>query len=306
MKKQIISVVFAVSIAIIISGCGNNDGAGTAATGSVSGYVYAPIGGAARVANAPAGYQPLSGATVTCGGASTTTDGNGYYILTGVPVGANKTLTISKENYGTITQTVTVTQGQTTVAAAENSAAGVITPASSGAISVVSTPASATIYIDSVNTGLVTPQTLNGLTSATHTVSVRLDNYIQAATQTITVATGQTTSVSFTLQPFECFSDADCADDNALTLDSCSSPGTAESSCLNAAIACNERADCDDGDPYTDEVCINGGTASAACSNPACTPWCFSNMQCEDGNFSTMDVCLFPNTCSSYCVHTAM
>lgn len=190
-------------IMISIAGCAGGGGSISPAstpTGNVSGYVYAPVGGAGRAAGAPTGYQPLQGATVYCDGISDTTDTDGYYLLEGVPTGPNKTVRITKTGYGTITKTgLSVTAGQTTVATPENSTDYIMTLTSSGSISVSSTPASATIYIDSILTGLTTPHTFEGISPGNHDVYVFLSGYVLPATQTVSVSTGETSSVSFTL-----------------------------------------------------------------------------------------------------------
>lgn len=201
MKRLIFAVVFAVAAVVFVSGCGGGGGGGGAAapveTGSVSGYAYAPIGGAGRAAAAPAGYQPLSGATVTCSGVTTTTNSNGYYVLTGIPVG-ERTLTISKTGFGTVTRTVAVSANATTVATAQDSVSGAMTLSTSGSVSVTTSPAGASIYIDGATATLTTPTTLAGLSVGEHTIYVTLNGYLGAA-QTVTVTNGGTASVSLTL-----------------------------------------------------------------------------------------------------------
>lgn len=189
-----------VCVMAVLAGCGGGSG-GTASTGNISGYVYVPVGGVSRAAGAPAGYEPLQGADVACEGITYTTKSNGYYILTGVPAGTNKTVTISKTGYGTITRTgITVTAGGTTVATREDTTDGLITLTSSGSISVTSTPDSATVYIDSKDTGVTTPHTFDGVSPGDHAVRVTLAGYTVPATQTVAVTSGSTSSVSFTLK----------------------------------------------------------------------------------------------------------
>jgi len=134
----------------IISGCGGGSGGFNGLYyGSVDGYVYAPVGGAARSADAMAGYLPLEGATVTVDIVSTTSNSSGYYSLTGISTGSGKTVTITKTGYTTATVTVTVTAGETATATGENTTEGLLTPTDSGSISVSSTPSNALIYLDS-------------------------------------------------------------------------------------------------------------------------------------------------------------
>src|SRR5437660_5703420 len=72
--------------------------------GTVSGAVTVTPGGA-----------PISGATVTLGSRTTTTNGSGNYSFTGLPAGTYPTETASAAGYGSSTTTViVVTDGDTT------------------------------------------------------------------------------------------------------------------------------------------------------------------------------------------------
>lgn len=97
-------------------------------SGSITGSVKNTSGGA------------IAGASVGFGGGTATTDANGNYILTGVPVGTVQ-LVASASGFQSVTQSVTVTGGNTSTAnftlaagAAKGTVAGKITNASSGAI----------------------------------------------------------------------------------------------------------------------------------------------------------------------------
>jgi len=68
--------------------------------GTVNGYVFDTSG------------NPISGATVSAGGVSNTTNSSGYYILVNVPSGS-QTVRASRSGYNTETQTVTVNPGST-------------------------------------------------------------------------------------------------------------------------------------------------------------------------------------------------
>jgi hypothetical protein len=69
-----------------------------------------------------------------------------------------------------------------------------------GSIYVTSNPAGATIYLDGASTGYTTPQTITGVAVRSHTVRCSLDGYTDQS-QGVTVQSGQTTSVSFSLSP---------------------------------------------------------------------------------------------------------
>lgn len=129
MSKRLIAVLLSVSVLVVLVGCGGGGGGGgggSTATGNISGYAYAPVGKGSRVAQAaPTSYEPLVGGTVTAGGISTTTNSDGYYVLTGVPTG-QQTLTITKTDVGSLTKTVEVLAGQTIVGTAEGSTESVL------------------------------------------------------------------------------------------------------------------------------------------------------------------------------------
>lgn len=202
MITKTIRMLLGLLFCLLLVSCGGAGGGKVfvANTGNVSGYVYAPVGGAARNAGAPAGYIAFQNATVSCSGKSTTTDSNGYYILTGIKTGA-QTIFITKSGYATITKTINVTAGQTTIATEENSTEGVLTLSASGSVTITSTPNAATIYIDAISTELTTPQTLHGISPGSHTVSVSLAGYISPMPQEVNISTSGTSDVSFTLNP---------------------------------------------------------------------------------------------------------
>jgi len=71
-------------------------------------------------------------------------------------------------------------------------------PAGTGTIKVVSSPAGADIYLDSVFRNKVTPDNLTGVSPGSHRVLVRLAGYEDSSTNVI-VADGKTTSASLAL-----------------------------------------------------------------------------------------------------------
>jgi hypothetical protein len=67
-----------------------------------------------------------------------------------------------------------------------------------GNISVSSVPAGATIKLDGVSTGLVTPATVETVTAGSHTILLQLTSY-QDYSQSVTVVDDTTSTVSQTL-----------------------------------------------------------------------------------------------------------
>ena len=121
MKKQNLGIIIAFCFVLVLSifaiyGCGGGSGGisnSNLSTGTVSGYLYARVSGRTAGAGAPAGYMPLSDATVTCAGVSTTTDSNGKYVLINIPAG-QQTITATKSGYPTQTFTANVVTGKST------------------------------------------------------------------------------------------------------------------------------------------------------------------------------------------------
>ncbi|HOC94324.1 MAG TPA: PEGA domain-containing protein, partial [bacterium] len=215
-----IFIVLLVVPIVLLAGCGGGGGGSfsfpnipppAGQTGGIQGYVYVPIGGARvtgqeaigvmRAVNvAPAGYLPLSGAIVNCGGKSATTNINGYYSISGITVGT-ATVTITKDGYQTITTQVSISNGVTLTVTSEGSISGVLYPTSSGSIYVNSTPPGATIYLDDENTSFTTPRTFSNVKAGNHQVYVALSGYNTPAAHTVNVTSGMTTTHSFTLTP---------------------------------------------------------------------------------------------------------
>ncbi len=209
--------MFVILPALLVAGCGGGSGdrgtlASSGPTGALSGYIYVPVGaakvksGARRIvsldrsAAVPAGYTILVGATVTCGGRSTTTDVTGYFSLTGVSDG-NQTVTVSKTGYQAFTISVSIT-ANTSVDLNETVTVVVsLTPQSAGSIHVTSTPSGAEIYVDGTDTSLTTPATVPNVTTGSHSVYVTKTGYDAPTPETTTVTDGETSNVAFTLSP---------------------------------------------------------------------------------------------------------
>ncbi len=100
-----------------------------------------------------------------------------------------------------------------------------------------------------------------------------------------------------------CDSDADCDDGLGNTIDSCITPSTCNSKCMNTLcnITCSSKTGCDDGNPLTSDTCNNSGTCSSSCENKPCNPRCESNSDCSDGDSLTTDVCAGAGRCTATC-----
>jgi uncharacterized repeat protein (TIGR01451 family) len=113
-----------------------------------------------------------------------------------------------------------------------------------------------------------------------------------------------------------CQSNADCADNNPCTDDTCENPGTSTATCVHVdntapcsdgnactgpdtcsagacvggpnVCTCQSNADCGDNNPCTDDSCENPGTPTASCLHVDNTA------PCSDGN-----ACTGPDTCSA-------
>jgi len=212
--KRIIPFAFLLLILVnMLAGCGGGGGgsaiAPVAQKGYIQGYVYVPVGGARvtveiplgimRAANAvPAGYAPLSGATVSCGGMSTVSNVNGYYFLPEITAGL-QTVTISKTGYQTITINKTIISNVTVTVTQEGSTAGSLIPTEVGSVSVTSTPSGATIYIDGYNSTFTTPHTFTNIKTGSHQINVVLSGYSVPMFQMVSATTQATPGVAFTL-----------------------------------------------------------------------------------------------------------
>lgn len=197
-------------IMLVVCGCGNG---GTpvvtsATTGTVTGYVYVPMG-SARVAAfrtaaaAPAGYKPLSNATVTVAGTTLqdTTDPTGKYEIPNVPAGAQQ-LTITATGYASTTIDVTITAGTTTTVGGDSGSQ--IYTSQKGNIRITWTPSAIavdSVKIDGDTTGFSTsPVLLENVSAATHTIVIAKSGYtVTPSSQEAVVTDGGTTEVSFTL-----------------------------------------------------------------------------------------------------------
>jgi len=146
--------------------------------------VIPPRTGSISVTSSPAGAEIMLDGTPT--GKTTPA------VLDSVVPG-NHTVAVSLAGYNPASKEVAVSAGMT--AAADFTLNQI--PAK-GTIAVSSTPAGASIAIDGVSTGKVTPSTLAGIAPGPHAVTVALDGYVPQS-QTVTVVAGSTVSADFIL-----------------------------------------------------------------------------------------------------------
>ncbi|MEK6854649.1 MAG: hypothetical protein AABX73_00315 [Nanoarchaeota archaeon] len=127
-----------------------------------------------------------------------------------------------------------------------------------------------------------------------------------------------------------CDDNSDCNDNNPLTFDQCTNPGTSASACVNTPVNCASDLDCGADaffgaefclgnnvfKNFEDSMCRNPGTLLSACTNEvsarlinacqnACVDGtciiCDDSLDCNDNNQLTRDLCLLPGTINSRC-----
>jgi hypothetical protein len=155
-------------------------------SGSISGSVKTTAGAA------------IVGASVGFGGGTATTDANGNYTLTGVPVGTVQ-LVASASGFQSVTQSVTVSGGATSTAnftlaagAATGTVTGRITNASSGAIVTGATVSWSGGSTTSNSTGIYT---LSNVTAGTQNITAVKTGYL-SHTLAIGVTGGATSTLN--------------------------------------------------------------------------------------------------------------
>ncbi len=109
--------------------------------------------------------------------------------LYNVPIGSH-TVKLAKSGYSDVSSTVTVSSGKTA------SVSKTLT-AQTGSISVSSNPSGANVYLDGTSKG-TTPITLHNVPIGSHTIKLAKSGYNDVSS-TVTVGSGQTSSVSKTL-----------------------------------------------------------------------------------------------------------
>jgi hypothetical protein len=149
-------------------------------TMTVLSAVLVPATGSISVNSTP------PGATIVLDG---TTNGTTPAFFTGIYVG-NHTLVLKKNGYYDYSANVTASPGNTTSISATLTA-------TTGSLSVNSSPSKATIILDGTARG-TTPTILNGISVGSHTLVLKKSGYNDYST-TVTVSSGTTTSISPTL-----------------------------------------------------------------------------------------------------------
>ncbi len=117
------------------------------------------------------------------------------FTLNNVPYG-NHDVSVTKDGYVTPPTKVIAVVDKGIVTA--DFALSLIPP-DTGSISVTSTPAGAEIFINTVDTGEVTPHTFNGQNVGNYDVNVTLAGYDTTASKSVTVVKDQTATADFTL-----------------------------------------------------------------------------------------------------------
>lgn len=200
------ALILSVAICALISGCGGGGGGGSsvapapvaqaqgssAGAGTVEGRITQRVSGRAATATAIVD-MPVSGATVTCAFAVGLTDATGYFSIANVPAG-RQTCEAVKEGRTVARFPVDVAPGAVTRAQPE---AG--KPDETGGVEIGSAPDGAAVILDSVLLSATTPVALDQVPIGTHTVTVRMEGYEPAATQTVVVEKGRTQTLAFTL-----------------------------------------------------------------------------------------------------------
>lgn len=97
------------------------------------------------------------------------------------------------------TTTTTYTLTATNAAGSVTQSATVTVGAALGSIDIASSPAGATVYLDGVDTGSITPIVLTSVSAGTHTVKLDLYGYQPKEDANISVVAGQTTYLNWPL-----------------------------------------------------------------------------------------------------------
>src|SRR6056297_545469 len=146
------------------------------------------------------------------------TDADTLSINQGIGTVTGTSITVSPTTTTTYTLTATNAAGSVTQSVI------VTVGAALGSIDIQSNPAGATVYLDGVDTGSITPIVLTGVSAGTHTVKLELYHYQTKTDINITVNKGETTYLNWaldyastetlTLQPGSEGKDADVDENN--------------------------------------------------------------------------------------------
>jgi len=135
--------------------------------------------------------------SITSGDSSTlswsVTDADTLSINQGIGTVTGTSITVSPTTTTTYTLTATNAAGSVTQSVI------VTVGAALGSIDIQSSPAGATVYLDGVDTGSITPIVLTGVSAGTHTVKLELYHYQTKTDINVTVNKGETTYLNWAL-----------------------------------------------------------------------------------------------------------
>jgi acid phosphatase len=180
----------------------------TAGATSTQNFALAPSAGGSgsisgRITNASIGI-PISGATISFSGGSTTSDSNGNYSFSNVAAGTYS-LTATHTGYVRQTQSATVVSGSATILnfglATGGKVAGTVTSSNGAAVSGASVTITGGVVNNTVNvtTSSTGQYNSNWVPIGSYTVTVSAPGHT-TQTKSANIATGSTTTLSFTLQ----------------------------------------------------------------------------------------------------------
>ncbi|MEW5946357.1 MAG: carboxypeptidase regulatory-like domain-containing protein [bacterium] len=206
-----------------LAGCGGKSATipYTGDTGNLNGFIYVNKYNETLLRSAdaepPTGKEPVPNALVTVDtGEKDHTDDNGYFSITGIPAGANHTVTVTHANLETliITGVPVNKDATTTLNNVKTDDQLTMKPASGGsgtlvvtavASSTYSVPVTATVFINGNNTGKTTSPAATfddiygAASGATYSVHVEATGYETPPAQQATITPSQTTTLTFSL-----------------------------------------------------------------------------------------------------------
>jgi hypothetical protein len=104
-QRALVAIPAILLLCLIISGCENGGGSGSAgsASGAVSGHIYLE-----------GSLKPIANVIVSCAGIADTTQKSGHYVIMNIPSGS-RAITAANPYYETYNSTVIVNADETTV-----------------------------------------------------------------------------------------------------------------------------------------------------------------------------------------------
>jgi hypothetical protein len=186
------ALIFATFILPAISGCGGGGGGSASpdTTGTVRGTVTGQSG------------SPLSGAEVSIGSATATTDSDGKYTLSGIP-GGSRTLTAKCSGYQDYNVSVQVTAGQ----AVDSSFQMTLLPQTGSVSGKVTNTSQAPLANANVKIGDVSARsaqdgsyTLTGIPAGSRTITATMAGYVNLS-ETVEVQAGQAATRNLVMSP---------------------------------------------------------------------------------------------------------